>query len=315
MCKIWVIDESIDDATLERLGDARHIADIVNWQVGVLLIGSQQRGLEMLGQYGADCILHIISPQAGPETRIRASLTCLEPYQPRLILASGVPQAREWAARLAVRAKWRLVSPALVAQIKEGQLVISALSYQGHYCRSIPVGEDECAVITLQPDVAEALSPDKDRTKQVDIQEITFASEPEALTVEKKLPADPATVDIRYAPRLVAGGRGLGSREGVELLGRFAKHIDAGMAASRMAVDLGWIERERQVGQTGKTVQPELYIACGISGASHHLAGMSRAKHIVAINTDPEAPIFGVAHLGLVADLHQTLKRVEEWIS
>ena len=82
-----------------------------------------------------------------------------------------------------------------------------------------------------------------------------------------------------------------------------------------MAVDLGWIERERQVGQTGKTVAPELYIACGISGASHHLEGMAGAKHIVALNTDPEAPIFRIAHLGLVADLYDILARAEEALS
>ena len=88
--------------------------------------------------------------------------------------------------------------------------------------------------------------------------------------------------------------------------------MDAGVAASRMAVDQGWIERERQVGQTGKTVRPELYLACGISGASHHREGMADSRHIIAINIDPAAPIFQIAHLGLVADWHETLQHFLE---
>ncbi len=92
---------------------------------------------------------------------------------------------------------------------------------------------------------------------------------------------------------------------------RIAEYLKAGVAASRVAVDLGWADRERQVGQTGKTVAPALYLACGISGASHHLAGISEAEHIVAINSDPDAPIFRTAHLGLVADIHDVLSHLE----
>jgi electron transfer flavoprotein alpha subunit len=160
-------------------------------------------------------------------------------------------------------------------------------------------------VATLRPGVGEALAPDPARTGEVTIARVE--PEPDGIARRRLLPADPQTVDIRFASRLVAGGRGLGSREGFDLLRRFARRIGAGVAASRMAVDLGWIERDRQVGQTGKTVRPHLYVACGISGASHHLEGMSEASHVVAINTDPRAPIFRAAHLGLVGDLHEVL--------
>jgi electron transfer flavoprotein alpha subunit len=112
-------------------------------------------------------------------------------------------------------------------------------------------------------------------------------------------------------PKLIAGGRGVGSRAGFEILLRVAAKLGAGVAASRIAVDLGWIDPERQVGQTGKTVRPELYLACGISGASHHLEGMSDSRHIVAINTDPQAPLMLQAELGLQADLHQVLHELD----
>ena len=104
---------------------------------------------------------------------------------------------------------------------------------------------------------------------------------------------------------------GVGGAAGFRRLTRIAEQLKAGVAASRVAVDFGWVDRERQVGQTGKTVSPALYLACGISGASHHLDGMAETQHIVAINRDPEAPIFKIAHLGLVADLHEILTQLE----
>jgi electron transfer flavoprotein alpha subunit len=172
------------------------------------------------------------------------------------------------------------------------------------------VGQEAAAIVTLRPGVGEAVPPDA--TRQGVLRHIAAVPQPEKRLPVQTIPTDPASVDIRYAERLVAGGRGLGSKAGFDALRRFASKIGAGIAASRMAVDLGWIERERQVGQTGKTVAPDLYIACGISGASHHLEGMSGARRIVAINTDANAPIFSLAHLGLVADLYEVLARAEE---
>jgi electron transfer flavoprotein alpha subunit len=165
-------------------------------------------------------------------------------------------------------------------------------------------------VLTLKAGVAEAVTPDPDRTGTAErIHSVAFGTDP--IRLEREIPADPSEVDIRYADRIVAGGRGLGGADGFQQLARVARILKAGVAASRVAVDLGWIDRERQVGQTGKTVAPALYLACGISGASHHLAGMAEARHIVAINTDPNAPIFKVAHIGLIADLRQVLLELE----
>jgi electron transfer flavoprotein alpha subunit len=126
------------------------------------------------------------------------------------------------------------------------------------------------------------------------------------------VPPDPSQADIRYVKKLIAGGRGLGGRQGFDTLRSIAGKLGAGVAASRMAVDLGWIESARQVGQTGKTVRPDLYLACGISGASHHLEGMSDSRHVVAINTDANAPLMRRAELAIQADLHQVLARLDE---
>jgi electron transfer flavoprotein alpha subunit len=160
--------------------------------------------------------------------------------------------------------------------------------------------------------VGDAAPQNDERTGSVTIEQYTRAHE--FISRREIRQADPQSADIRFVDRLVAGGRGLGGRDGFEALRCFAGRINAGIAASRMAVDLGWIEHERQVGQTGKSIAPKLYVACGISGANHHIEGMKTAEHIVAINTDRNAPIFKVAHLGLVADLFAVLQETQKGI-
>jgi len=322
----WVIDDCVDAATYERLGDARQLADACSESVGALIVGSC-RDPEALIAAGADCV-KIVEPAAsadaasdsnsaagvarcGPRNRTANAEAILATFRPRVVLASGSPDGREWAARLAVRRDWRLVSPALQAGVdREGRFEVTALSACGRYARNSILDSDETAVLTFKSGVAEAMPPDPDRTGTVERVGALEVGE-EAVRVERKIAADPSEIDIRDADRVVAGGRGLDGADGFKQLERVAKFLNAAVAASRIAVDLGWIERERQVGQTGKTIAPALYLACGISGASHHLAGIAEARHVVAINTDPNAPIFKVAHLGLVADLHEVLSQVE----
>jgi electron transfer flavoprotein alpha subunit len=130
---------------------------------------------------------------------------------------------------------------------------------------------------------------------------------PGRVRVVERIAPDPRTQDIREAGRVVSGGRGVGSKEGFAVIRELADALGAAVAASRAAVDLGWIEFSRQVGQTGKTVAPKLYVAVGISGASHHLMGMRGSEKIVAVNADKDAPIFAASHFGVVGDLHRVL--------
>ncbi len=325
-CRTWVIDHRVDAATYERLGDARQLADARSESVGALIVGACCDPGALIAA-GADCV-KIVKPVrpadpgsaggsagrvagCGPLGRTANAEAILAPYRPRVVLASGGPDGREWAARLAVRRGWRLVSPALQAGFdRDGRLVVTALSACGRYSRKATLGPDETAVLTFRPGVAEAMPADSDRVGTVERPcSVEVGEEP--IRVEREIPANPSEIDIRDADRIVAGGRGLGGADGFQRLARVARVLKATVAASRVAVDLGWVDRERQVGQTGKTVAPALYLACGISGASHHLAGMAGARHIVAINTDPNAPIFKAAHLGLVADLHEVLSQLE----
>ena len=309
---IWVIDETVSVGCLERLGDARRLANQMQTQVGVLLAGADENTRQDLIQHGADlvCSLERIT---GLHTKVITTAQALRRFQPRVVFAGADAPAREWAALLAAHQDWLLVSPALFVEYLNGVLQVTRLDHSGRKSCPVDLADQETVVVTMRVGVAEVCAADESRSGEMRTIELSDCSPSMAEPKSKSrlIPADPATVDIRHADCLLAGGRGLGGKTGFDLLRRVASKLDASVAASRMAVDLGWIEYERQVGQTGKTVVPDLYIACGISGASHHLDGMSQSKGIVAINTDPHAPIFKVAHLGLVADLHEVLQSVE----
>lgn len=307
---VWVLDEMVQPATLERLGDARKVADAIGGLVGVLIVGDKAPDNDLLTRHGADYICYVEVAAGGCLSRVSVAAELLPALRPRLVLVGGESAGREWGGRLAARLGWKLVSPALFVQVRNENLVVTGLHGEGSWARKVTVPPKETVVCTFRPGIAEPAPANPNRARAFTRLRREPVTEPAIMT--QKIPADPTTVDIRDADRLVAGGKGLGSAAGFATLRRVAERLGAGVAASRMVVDLGWIEQDRQVGQTGKSVTPELYLACGISGASHHLEGMSQARNIVAINTDPNAPIFRIAHLGLVADLYSVLQHVEE---
>lgn len=304
--KVWALSEGVNDALLERLGDCRRAADGMRAGVGVLVVGAARSEAGALLARGADRVCFVAST-IGLESRVSTAEALLREHGAGLVMADGDCGGREWAARLAARLGCALVSPALGVTPRGGMLEVSGLDGTGRFMRSVRVAAGETVLVTLRAGVGETVEAAPSRSGE--LIEMTAIERPEPVRRVRLVPADPAVADIRHAERLVAGGRGVGGKDQFDTLRRFAARIGAGVAASRMAVDMGWIGQERQVGQTGKTVAPDLYIACGISGASHHLEGISGARHVVAINTDPEAPIFRVAHLGLVADLHEVLER------
>jgi len=313
--RLWVIDTTTRDGTLERLGDARRLADRLGTGVGVALVTARTPDAHHLIRHGADRVVHVPIDQPTHPALVSTVSDLLGPQQPRLVLAPADCHGRELAARLAARRRWRLLSPVLMLQARGSELDITTVDRTERLCRRERVGAGESVVVTMRDGVGEAVPPAERRGEFSTADVAIGGGVAERVVVERTLPVDPVAVDIRFAPRLVAGGRGLGGKDGFEVLRRFASRLGAGVAASRVAVDLGWIEYERQVGQTGRTVRPELYIACGISGASHHLDGMSGATHVVAINTDPQAPIFRKAHLGLVADLYAVLRHAAEGLA
>lgn len=325
--RIWVVTLTPDDDAIGRIGDARDIADGLETRVAVLSVGErvQANGFDdelarLWIAHGADDVRFATVEGTGHEayahvcmeTAIQGAVDAWRDRPPRLILASADRLGRAWAARIAARCGWRLVSPALLVRARAGRISATALDTAGRRARTIDLSGDQTTIVALRPGVAQPRPADAHR--HGDVSRTSAIKCEERTHVVERVPADPAIADIRHLPRLIAGGRGVGSRTGFDRLRRVAEKLGAGVAASRVAVDLGWIDYDRQVGQTGKTVQPELYVACGISGASHHFEGMSRSRHIVAINSDPHAPLMATAHLSLVGDLHAVLEEFEQLV-
>jgi electron transfer flavoprotein alpha subunit len=312
-----------DDHTWELLGDARDLAERLAQRVTVLAFRCDALHARELIHRGADIVTRVepTSPSPLPlgqpfcatSTRLMAVERWYRNVQPRLLFVAASGDGRQLAARLAARCEAELLSPALCVRVQGSRLDVTALHPDGRRARQVDLQDNQAAILVLNKGVGQSRPADASRTGSV--QQLRVSVQPEAIVSATFIAADPAVAEIQHLPRLVAGGHGVGGRDGFELLRSVARRLDAGVAASRLAVDMGWIERERQVGQSGKTVRPELYIACGISGSSHHLEGMSQSRHIVAINMDPQAPIFQVAHLGLVADWRETLLKLDSMLA
>jgi electron transfer flavoprotein alpha subunit len=250
--------------------------------------------------------------------KVAAALATTLPESCRIIFLPGGPRGEEVAAVLAARAGLEWVPDVLsLSATRTGTLEIVASLPGGKLARTYRAAPDVdvdagALIVTLREGVGEARREATPRALERGELSPPLDGEPGRTRVHEWLPADPKTQDITHARRIVSGGRGTGGPEGMRLVESLSEALGASLAASRMAVDLGWAPVERQVGQTGKTVKPDLYVACGISGASHHLAGMRESRHVIAINPDPRAPIHEVAHLSLKGDLHEVVPAIRE---
>ncbi len=230
--------------------------------------------------------------------------------QPAVVLFAAAALFREVAARLAVRLHTGLASGCTGLRVgPDGLLRMSRGAYGGRASCTVVCPQARPQMAVLESGLSAGRPGAPGREPQVIPVHVPCAEAPRT-SVEGVIQGDPRTMDLAEADMIVAGGRGVGSRESFELLVELASLLGGCVAASRVAVDAGWLPSHRQVGQSGRTVAPSLYVACGISGASHHTVGMRDAGTVVAINTDSRAPIFDLADLALVGDLHEVLPPV-----
>jgi electron transfer flavoprotein alpha subunit len=308
---IWFVAEQRDGelrkVSFEAASAARRLADEAGTSVTGVLIGSGISGeAEKLGAYGADKMF-VVDDEAvkyyepAAYANIIAKLA-KENDAAVLVLAASV-NGKDLAARLAARLGVGLAMDCMSLELDgDKQMVAFRPIYAGKaFAKLKPAGAPQMA--TTRPNVITLVEPDESKKPEVVSVAMDLAAEDFKSKVVDVLKDESGKIELTEADIIVSGGRGMKGPENYNILEEMAEVLGAAVGASRSAVDAGWRPHTDQVGQTGKVVSPNLYIACGISGAIQHLAGMSSSKVIVAVNKDPEAPIFQKADYGIVADL------------
>ncbi len=315
---VWVVAETHDgrlaQVTLELLGEGQRLARQLGEELALVLLGDAVASLvPQAGAGGARRVYLTEDPvlaqyRTGPFTDVISGL--INVHKPSIVLMGATPQGRDLAARIAARVGAGLTADCTGLEIcpEERILLQTRPAFGGNVMATIVCREARPQMATVRPKVMRKAEPIPDAQPEV-VRPAVNLDEKTVLTkiVEVIRQQDEQAVSLQEAEIIVSGGRGLGSPENFALIRELAHALGGAVGASRATVDAGWIPAYHQVGQTGKTVQPKLYIACGISGAVQHLAGMSAAETIVAINTDPSAPIFNVATYGIVGDLFEVV--------
>lgn len=315
---VWILIEQrankIIPVSIELLGEGRKIADLLNVELTAVLLGDQSAEslTNDLIAYGADKVIFAHSPTLytyRTESYTKVLTELINERKPEIVLLGATHIGRDLGPRLSCRLKAGLTADCtkLTVDLDERNLEQTRPAFGGNIMATILTPNHRPQMATVRPGVMER--PVKDFARKGEVIKVAAdVSEDEIRTkVREFIKATKRIVNLEEAKIIVSGGRGLGGPEGFKVIEDLADALGGEVGSSRAAVDAGWISHDHQCGQTGKTVRPQLYIACGISGAIQHLAGMQESKCIVAINKNPEAPIFNVADIGLVGDLYKVI--------
>lgn len=324
--EVWVYteidDREIASVSLELLGKGRELADELGVKLGAVVLGDNPRPFaEVLFAYGADVVYAAKDERLKHYTTLpyaRVLTDLVRSRKPEIVLYGATPVGRDLAPRVASALRTGLTADCTDLRIgtyqSGGQLYQNKLlqirpAWGGNIIATIVSPDVLPQMATVREGVMRAPVPVESRTGCVVECPVTLDSESDWVRVIEHRRV-PRRVDLRASNIIVAGGYGMGTKENFEMLRELASLLGGAVGASRAAVDAGFIHHDHQVGQTGTTVRPKLYIACGISGAVQHRAGMQESAKIIAINSDPEAPIFGVAHYGIVGDVREVVPRL-----
>jgi electron transfer flavoprotein alpha subunit len=295
---------TVKKTSLEALSAGRKLADSIQEQTTAVCIGVEG-SQEQLAHFGADKVLlarHDLLDAYSTEGYASTIAQAVERIQPRIILGSASAMGRDLLPRVAARLRVGLAQDCVEARIVEQQLECMRPIYAGKALARVRMTRVP-SMATLRPNVFSLGAPETSRRAEFEDFVPDLAPDKIRGWATGMQASGGQKVELTEASIIVSGGRGLKGPENFAIVQDLADALGGAMGASRAAVDAGWIDHQHQVGQTGKTVSPTLYVACGISGAIQHLAGMSSSKYIVAINKDPEAPIFKLADYGIVGDL------------
>ncbi len=323
---VWVFTEVDDgrvaDVSLELLGKGRELAGTLDVRLCAVVLGHGTKKLaERLFGHGADVVYSAEDERLAQYTTLpyaRVLTELIRDKKPEIVLYGASPLGRDLAPRVASALKTGLTADCTDLQI--GTYESGGRLYQHKLLQIRPAWGGNIIATIVSPDVLPEMAtvregvmhipePVEGRTGELVDVPVTLDSECDAVKVLERH-THPRRVDLKAASVIVSGGYGVANPEGFGLVQELAAVLGGAVGASRAAVDAGFIHHDHQVGQTGTTVRPKLYIACGISGAVQHRAGMEESAKILAINSDPSAPIFGIAHYGIVGDCREVLPRM-----
>ncbi|WP_099321735.1 electron transfer flavoprotein subunit alpha/FixB family protein [Anaerococcus sp. Marseille-P3625] len=306
-------DGNLQSVSLELIGKARELADKLNEEVIAVIAGSKVEGLTRdLIEHGADKVYYVedkILEKYITEPYVKTMSTIIKDLKPQIVLFGASSIGRDLAPRVSARIGCGLTADCTKLEIDEetGLLNMTRPTFGGNLLATIQSPEARPQMSTVRPGVMPKQEDDKTRTGEVKKYDITFEDKDINVDIIEEKVADKKKIKIEDADVLISVGRGIGSAENMKLAYDLAEVLEGEVSSSRAVVDSGWLEKDRQVGQTGKTVRPNLYIALGISGAIQHLAGMEESDLIVAINKNPDANIFNVADVGIIGDINEVV--------
>ena len=317
---VWIVAEQRDGEirkiTYELVSEGRRLADALGQELTVLLLGSNVKDKAAgLGQYGADKVMVADDPRLAVYTTdayVSVIAELAKANDPAILLLGASVQGKDLSARLSAKLNVGMAQDCTVFSIEDGNLVAIRPIYAGKAYAKLTFENSLPQMATARPNVMTMNEPDT--SKSAEVIDAGFSLDEGALKtkVVEVMKDESGKVDLTEADKIVAGGRGMKGAENYTVLEELSDLLGASVGASRSAVDAGWRPHSDQVGQTGKVVSPTLYVACGISGAIQHIAGMSTSKVIVAINKDPDAPIFQKADYGVVGDLFDVVPALTE---
>ena len=325
------VDNQVSGISYELLGKAKELAAPLNAQVTAVLIGSDVKGLvDSLAEYGADRVIVVDDPELKDyrtEPYAHALASVINEFKPEIVLVGATAIGRDLGPTVSARVATGLTADCTVLDIgdfplnpipgqeqKHNQLLMTRPAFGGNTIATIACPNNRPQMATVRPGVMQKIEPIKGAKAEVIEYNPGFTPNNRYVTIKEVVKAVSDTVDIMDAKILVSGGRGVGSPENFKILEDLAAAIGRTVSCSRAVVDAGWKPKDLQVGQTGKTVRPNVYFAIGISGAIQHVAGMEESDIIVAINKDEDAPIFDVADYGVVGDLNKIVPALTESI-
>ncbi len=325
---VWIFIEQeggdIANVSLELVSKGRELADRLKIKTEAVLIGNGlEDKVDTLFHYGCDKVFLVEEHRLEPFTPLpfaKCIVDLVEKHRPNILLFGATSKGRELGPRVASKLLAGLTADCTDLKIDDfddkvgkklykNKLMQIRPAFGGNIIATIVNTWDDPQIVTVRPGVMKMVEPDRSRKGEIEKVKPKISDADTVVKVVERVRKD-KDVDLISSQIIVAGGYGVRNKENFKLIRELAKTLGGDVGASRAAVDAGWIDHDHQVGQTGVTVRPKLYIACGISGAIQHRAGMAESGKIIAINSDPDAPIFGCAHYGIVGEINDVIPKM-----